>query len=55
VVAYAIIGAGYAWAHLDTPIGGEYNGRSVVLTDSNGFTANAGFTTETKLGIGWRF
>ena len=88
VVAYAIIGAGYAWAHLDTPIAGEYNGRSVVLTDSNGFTANAGFgakyylvnnlyvdlqaryrylnrlvsdssqhlnTTETTLGIGWRF
>jgi opacity protein-like surface antigen len=88
VVAYAIIGAGYAWAHLDTPIVGEYNGRSVVLTDSNGFTANAGFgakyypvnnlyvdlqaryryldrlvsdsnqhlnTTETTLGIGWRF
>ncbi|MEA3106506.1 MAG: hypothetical protein QOI88_1111 [Gammaproteobacteria bacterium] len=37
------------------PSGGEYNGRSVVLTDSNGFTANAGFTTETTLSIGWRF
>jgi opacity protein-like surface antigen len=42
VVAYAIIGAGYAWANLDTPISGEINGRPVVLTDSNGFTANAG-------------
>jgi opacity protein-like surface antigen len=42
VVAYAIIGAGYAWAHFGTTIAGEYNGRSVVLTDSNGFTANAG-------------
>jgi opacity protein-like surface antigen len=88
VVAYAIIGAGYAWANLDTAIAGEVNGRPVVLTDSNGFTANAGFgakyylfnnlyvdlqaryrylnrlvsdsnqhlnTTETTLGIGWRF
>ena len=73
---------------MDSPITGEVNGRSVVLTDSNGFTANAGFgakyyvvnnlyvdlqaryryldrlvsdsnqhlnTTETTLGIGWRF
>jgi opacity protein-like surface antigen len=35
-------GAGYAWANLDNPVGGEINGRSVVLTGSNGFTANAG-------------
>ena len=42
VVAYVVLGAGYAWANLDTPITGEINGRSVVLTDSNGFTANAG-------------
>jgi opacity protein-like surface antigen len=88
VVVYAIIGAGYAWANLDTAITGEVNGRPVALTDSNGFTANAGFgakyylvnnfyvdfqaryrylnrlvsdsnqhlnTTETTLGIGWRF
>jgi opacity protein-like surface antigen len=88
VVAYAIIGAGYAWANLDSAITGEINGRPVALSDSNGFTANAGFgakyyllnnlyvdlqaryrylnrlvsdsnqhlnTTETTLGIGWRF
>jgi len=88
IVAYAIIGAGYAWANLDSVITGEINGRPVVLSDSNGFTANAGFgakyylvnnlyvdlqaryrylnrlvsdsnqhlnTTETTLGIGWRF
>jgi opacity protein-like surface antigen len=88
IVAYAIIGAGYAWANLDTPFAGEINGRVVTLTDSNGFTANAGIgakyhvtnnlyvdvlaryrylnglvsdsnqhlnTTETTLGIGWRF
>jgi opacity protein-like surface antigen len=88
IVAYAIIGAGYAWANLDTPVAGEINGRVVTLTDSNGFTANAGIgakyyvnknlyvdvlaryrylnglvsdsnqhlnTTETTLGIGWRF
>jgi len=42
VVAYVVLGAGYAWANLDTPITGEINGRSVVLTGSNGFTANAG-------------
>jgi opacity protein-like surface antigen len=42
VVAYAIIGAGYAWANLDTPISGEIDGRPVALTDGNGFTANAG-------------
>src|SRR5882762_2309888 len=42
VVAYVLIGAGYAWANLDTPFAGEINGRAVALTDSNGFTANAG-------------
>jgi len=87
-VAYALAGAGYAWANLDTPITGVINGRPVAFTDSNGFTANAGIgvkyyvrnnlyidvlaryryldrlvnasnqhmnTTETTLGIGWRF
>src|SRR3984957_14821292 len=42
VVAYAIIGAGYAWANLDAHITGEMNGRPVAITDSNGVTANAG-------------
>ena len=42
VVAYVLIGVGYAWANLDAPIAGEINGRAVTLTDSNGFTANAG-------------
>jgi len=41
-VVYALAGAGYAWANLDTPITGEINGRTVALTESNGFTANAG-------------
>jgi opacity protein-like surface antigen len=87
-VAYALAGAGYAWANLNAPIAEESNGRPVFLTDSNGFTANAGIgvkyyvsnnlyvdalaryryldrlvsasnqhlnTTETTLGIGWRF
>lgn len=87
-VAYVLAGAGYAWANLDSPIVGVSNGRGVVLTDSNGFTANAGIgvkyyvsnnlyidaqaryrflnrlvsdpnqhlnTSETTLGIGWRF
>jgi opacity protein-like surface antigen len=88
IVAYVLVGAGYAWANLDRPITGEINGRPIALTDSNGFTANAGIgvkyyvsgnlyvdalaryryldrlvsasnqhlnTTETTLGIGWRF
>jgi len=88
IVGYVLAGAGYAWAHLDTPITGDINGRPVVLGDSNGFTANVGIgakyyvidnlyvnvearyrylnrlisdsnqnlnTTETTLGIGWRF
>jgi opacity protein-like surface antigen len=42
IVPYVIVGAGYAWANLDAPITGPFNGRSVALTDSNGFTANAG-------------
>jgi opacity protein-like surface antigen len=42
VVAYVLIGAGYAWANLDAPIAGQINGRAVTLTDSSGFTANAG-------------
>ena len=42
LVAYVLAGAGYAWANLDSPIAGESNGRAVILTDGNGFTANAG-------------
>lgn len=41
-VAYVLAGAGYAWANLDSPISGESNGRPIALTESNGFTANAG-------------
>jgi outer membrane beta-barrel protein len=88
IVGYVLAGAGYAWAHLDTPITGDINGQPVILRDSNGFTANVGIgakyylidniyvnvearyrylnrlvsdsnqslnTTETTLGIGWRF
>jgi opacity protein-like surface antigen len=87
-VAYVLAGAGYAWANLDTPITGVINGRAVALSDTDGFTANAGIgvkyyvsnnlyvdalaryryldrlvsasnqhmnTSETTLGIGWRF
>jgi opacity protein-like surface antigen len=42
IIGYVLAGAGYAWSHLDTPIRGDINGRPVVLTDSNGFTANVG-------------
>jgi opacity protein-like surface antigen len=42
IFVYVLAGAGYAWANLDFPIAGASNGRAVVLTDSDGFTANAG-------------
>ena len=42
IVGYVLAGAGYAWAHLDTPITGDINGQPVALRDSNGFTANVG-------------
>jgi opacity protein-like surface antigen len=42
IVAYAFAGGGYAWANLNRPIEGVINGRSVVITDCNGFTANVG-------------
>jgi outer membrane protein W len=35
-------GAGYAWAHLDQELFGFAGTRPVNLTDSNGYTANAG-------------
>lgn len=41
-VAYVLAGAGYAWSNFDTAITGQSNGRVVVLTESSGFTANAG-------------
>jgi opacity protein-like surface antigen len=41
-VVYVLAGAGYACANLDFPIAGETNGRAVVLTNSNGYTADAG-------------
>jgi outer membrane protein W len=40
--AYTEIGAGYAWANLDHPLYGFAGARPVVLTDSNGYTANVG-------------
>ncbi len=42
IVGYVLAGAGYAWAHLDTPITGDINGQPVALRDSNSFTANVG-------------
>jgi opacity protein-like surface antigen len=42
IVAYAVAGAGYAWANLNSPIEGQVYGRPVVIADSNGVTANAG-------------
>jgi opacity protein-like surface antigen len=41
-VVYVLAGAGYAWANSDFPIAEETNGRAVVLTNSNGYTADAG-------------
>ena len=40
--AYMEAGAGYAWTHLDRELFGFAGTRPVSLTDSNGYTANAG-------------
>jgi len=40
--AYTEAGAGYAWAHLDHDLLGFAARRPVTITDSNGYTANAG-------------
>jgi opacity protein-like surface antigen len=45
VVIYAVAGAGYAWARLESPIIGQVNGLSAVITEGSGFTANAGIGT----------
>jgi outer membrane beta-barrel protein len=42
VVGYAVAGVGYAWANLDREILGSVGGTPVTITDSNGYTANAG-------------
>lgn len=40
---YTELGAGYAWAHLDHTLTGVIGATPVVLTNSNGYTANVGF------------
>ena len=40
--AYAETGVGYAWAHLNHNLFGFAAHRPVTITDSNGYTANAG-------------
>lgn len=42
IVPYAVLGVGYAWANLDHDILGAAGTRLVAITDSNGYTANAG-------------
>lgn len=42
VTPYAVAGAGYAWADFKHPIAGAVGTSPVRLTDSNGYTANAG-------------
>lgn len=42
IVGYAVAGVGYAWANLDRAILGSVGGTPVTITDSNGYTANAG-------------
>jgi len=42
VVGYAVAGVGYAWANLDREILGSVGGTPVTISDSNGYTANAG-------------
>jgi opacity protein-like surface antigen len=40
--AYAVAGAGYAWANLDHELFGFVGSQPVTIRDSNGYTANAG-------------
>jgi opacity protein-like surface antigen len=42
IVPYAVAGVGYAWAKLDRPIQGTLGTTPLAITDSNGYTANAG-------------
>jgi outer membrane protein W len=42
LLPYTEVGIGYAWANLDHPLYGLTDGTPVSLTDSNGYTANAG-------------
>jgi Outer membrane protein beta-barrel domain len=44
--AYMEAGAGYAWAHLEHELFGFAGTRPVNLTDSNGYTANAGLSAK---------
>lgn len=43
LMPYAEIGVGYAWANLDHSLYGVTGNTPVTLTDSTGYTANAGF------------
>jgi outer membrane protein W len=42
LVPYAEVGVGYAWSDLNHPLYGVTGTSPVVLTDSNGYTANVG-------------
>jgi opacity protein-like surface antigen len=42
IVVYALAGAGYAWAELNSPLVGQVYGGPETIHDSNDFTANAG-------------
>jgi outer membrane protein W len=43
LVPYTEVGVGYAWSDLNHPLYGVTGTSPVVLTDSNGYTANVGF------------
>ncbi|HEY2531730.1 MAG TPA: OmpW family outer membrane protein [Xanthobacteraceae bacterium] len=43
LIPYTVIGAGYAWANLDHPLSGFIGATPLFISDSNGYTANAGF------------
>jgi outer membrane beta-barrel protein len=42
IVGYAVAGVGYAWTNLDRAIQGSVGGTFTTISDSNGYTANAG-------------
>jgi opacity protein-like surface antigen len=42
LIPYTVIGVGYAWANFDHSMYGLVNGRPATISDSYGYTANAG-------------
>jgi opacity protein-like surface antigen len=42
LIPYTVVGVGYAWANLDRSMSGFVGATRVSISDSNGYTTNAG-------------